>query len=78
MGRVSFPVMSTLPAPPDPAEPVETPFADAASPFKRTEVPAFGPPPPRPLAPPAQSTWITYRSQINFGLAMLAYLALNL
>ena len=74
LGRVSFPVVSTLPAPPDPAEPVETPFADAASPFKRTQVPVFGPPPARPLAPPAQSTWITYRSQINFGLAMLAYL----
>ena len=31
------------------------------------------PPPPRPAAP-AQSTWVTYRSQINFGLSMLAYL----
>ncbi len=54
--------------------PVETPFADAASPFKRTEVPVFGPPPAHPVRPPVQSTWITYRSQINFGLAMLAYL----
>jgi hypothetical protein len=69
--------MSTVPAPPDPTQPVETPFADAASPFKRTEVPlpVFGPPPAHPLGPaPAQSTWVTYRSQINFGLAMLAYL----
>ncbi len=66
--------MSTQPAPPDPNEPVETPFADAASPFKRTEVPVFGPPPRQPLRPPVQSTWVTYRSQINFGLAMVAYL----
>jgi hypothetical protein len=32
------------------------------------------PPPPQPLRPPAPTTWTTYRSQINFGLAMLAYL----
>lgn len=67
--------MSTVPAPPDPAQPVETPFADAASPFRRTEgpMPVFIPPPPT-AQPPAQSSWVTYRSQINFGLAMLAYL----
>ncbi len=67
--------MSTQPAPPDPAEPVETPFADAASPFKRTHAPpVFMPPPPQSLKPPAPTTWATHRSQINFGLAMLAYL----
>jgi hypothetical protein len=68
--------VSTQPAPPDPAEPVETPFADAASPFKRTHAaqPVFVPPPPQHMKPPAQTTWTTYRSQINFGLAMLAYL----
>jgi hypothetical protein len=67
--------VSTQPAPPDPAEPVETPFADAASPFKRTHAPpVFMPPPPQSLRPPVQTTWTTYRSQINFGLAMLAYL----
>jgi hypothetical protein len=68
--------VSTVPAPPDPTQPVETPFADAASPFKRTaagEAPVYMPAPPRP-APPAQSTWVTYRSQINFGLAVVAYL----
>ncbi len=67
--------MSTVPAPPDPSQPVETPFADAASPFKRTSaaMPVYMPPPPRP-ATPAQSTWVTYRSQINFGFSMLAYL----
>jgi hypothetical protein len=53
--------------------PVQTPFADAASPFKRTEVPVFPGPPPE-LRPPPQSTWIVYRTQINLGLAMLAYL----
>ena len=69
--------MSTQPAPPDPTAPIETPFADAASPFKRTSapLPVFASPPSAPLRPPAaQSTWVTYRSQINFGLAMLAYL----
>src|SRR4051794_37182764 len=73
---VSFRDVSTLPAPPDPTQPVETPFADAASPFKRTSAPTpvFGPPPAPPLQPPTQSTWDSYRSQINFGLAMLAYL----
>lgn len=67
--------MSTVPAPPDPTQPVETPFADAASPFKRTNaaIPVYMPPPPRPV-PPGQSTWVTYRSQINFGFAMVAYL----
>jgi hypothetical protein len=67
--------VSTVPAPPDPTTPVETPFADAASPFKRTNAPApvYMPAPPRP-APPAQSTWIVYRSQINFGFSMVAYL----
>jgi hypothetical protein len=77
LGGLSFRVVSTQPAPPDPAEPVETPFADAASPFKRTkvgEVPVFGPPPPQPARASIQSSWVTYRSQINFGFAMLAYL----
>ena len=33
-----------------------------------------GPPPSAPLPPATQSSWVTYRSQINFGFAMLAYL----
>lgn len=39
-------------------------------------LPVFaGPPPQTPLAPaPQLSSWIVYRTQINFGLAMLAYL----
>jgi hypothetical protein len=73
-----LPVVSTVPAPPDPTQPIETPFADAASPFKRTETnlpaPVFIPPSPsRPVALP-QSHWVTYRSQINFGLAIVAFL----
>src|SRR5437867_13184660 len=71
-------VVSTQPAPSETAsQPLETPFADAASPFKRTEVPLpvfAGPPPQAPLPPATQSSWVTYRAQINFGLAMLAYL----
>jgi hypothetical protein len=57
--------------------PLDSPFADAASPFKRTEAPMpvfAGPPPETPLQPAAQSTWQIYRSPINLGLAMLAYL----
>ena len=71
-------VVSTQPASRETAnQPLETPFADAASPFKRTEAPLpvfAGPPPQTPLAPPAQSSWVLYRTQINLGLAMLAYL----
>ena len=38
-------------------------------------MPVFaGPPPSAPLPPATQSSWVTYRSQINFGFAMLAYL----
>ena len=70
--------MSTYPAPSETSQqPIETPFADAASPFKRTEVPPpvfAGPPPQVPLAPGVISSWIVYRTQINFGLALLAYL----
>jgi len=71
-------VVSTQPAASETSEqPVQTPFADAASPFRRTEVPPAvfaGPPPQVPLAPPVVSVWIVYRGQINFALAMLAYL----
>ena len=70
--------MSTQPAPSDTAsQPLETPFADAASPFKRTEAPLpvfAGPPPQAPLPPATQSSWVIYRTQINIGLAALAYL----
>src|SRR5580704_5821221 len=49
---------------PNPAEaPIDPLSTHPASPFLRTEAPA-----------PAASTWVLYRSQIEFGLAMLAYL----
>src|SRR5258708_14400686 len=53
--------------------PIEPLYTHPASPFLRTESTA----PARidMTVPPAfQSTWVTYRSQIEFGLAMLAYL----
>jgi hypothetical protein len=61
----------------DPAEaPVDPLFTHPASPFIRTEVPtpvALGLP-PTPVQTPANSTWVVYRTQIEFGLALLAYL----
>jgi hypothetical protein len=62
----------------NPAEaPIDPLSTHPASPFLRTEVPdpvAFASPPnPMQLAP-ASSTWVLYRTQIEFGLAMLAYL----
>jgi hypothetical protein len=63
---------------PDPAEaPVDPLFTHPASPFLRTEVPApvAFPSPPHPVPTPAiYSTWVIYRTQIEFGLALLAYL----
>ena len=52
--------------------PIDPVFSHAASPFIRTET-------PNPVAfdsPPAlmASTWITYKTQIQFGFAILAYL----
>ena len=77
-GKLPVVVSTTQPAPSETSEqPVQTPFADAASPFRRTEVPPSvfaGPPPATPLAPPVVSSWILYRTQINFGFAMLAFL----
>ncbi len=69
--------MTPEPPPTDPTEaPVEPLYTHPASPFFRTES-GFPSPPmarPGPPPPPQQSTWITYRTQIEFGLAMLAYL----
>jgi hypothetical protein len=72
-------------APPDhnPTQPpVEPLYTHPASPFTRTE--SNIPPQvaavarsPRPQQP-AQSTWVIYRSQIEIGLALLAYLMLLL
>jgi hypothetical protein len=51
-----------------PAEPL---YTHPASPFVRTEAPE---PVSMQALPAVQSTWNTYRLQIEFGLAMLAYL----
>lgn len=63
-----------------PAAPADTPvdplYSHAASPFVRTEAPppvAFASPPDGPVFLPL-STWTTYKTQIQFGLAILAYL----
>ncbi|HEY2599783.1 MAG TPA: hypothetical protein VGJ79_15030 [Candidatus Dormibacteraeota bacterium] len=70
-------------APPDhnPTQaPVEPLYTHPASPFLRTEanippqVAAVGGP-PKPHRP-ALSTWVIYRSQIEIGLALLAYMML--
>lgn len=65
--------MSDAPPEQDPAQPpVEPLYTHPASPFVRTETP--------PMVtgvsaqPPVQSTWITYRAQIEIGLALLAYM----
>ena len=57
---------------PDPTEaPIEPLYTHPASPFVRTETPLQV---DMPALPAAQSSWVTYRTQIEFGLAMLAYL----
>lgn len=59
---------------PDPAEsPIEPLYTHPASPFVRTSASAIAR--VETIGPPsAPSTWVTYRLQIEFGLAMLAYL----
>jgi hypothetical protein len=66
--------MSEKQANPDPPEaPIEPLYTHPASPFLRTEsnAPAHV---EMPALPAVASTWVTYRTQIEFGLAMLAYL----
>lgn len=68
--------MSDQPAAIPAESPVDPLSSHAASPFERTEAPAavaFASPPDfqAVLAP---STWGTYKAQIQFGLAILAYL----
>ena len=64
------------PAPPADA-PVDPLFTHAASPFVRTEAPApvafASPPAGEPVFDPMM-TWVTYKTQIKFALAILAYL----
>src|ERR1700674_3468028 len=63
---------------PNPAEtPIDPLSTHPASPFLRTEAPtpvAFASPPTPLQVVPVSSTWVLYRTQIEFGLAMLAYL----
>jgi hypothetical protein len=63
---------------PNPGEaPVDPLFTHPASPFIQTEAPApvaFGSPPDQTPTAPIYTTWVTYRTQIEFGLTMLAYL----
>ena len=59
---------------PDPTEaPLEPLYTHPASPFLHTDTSAPAHVEMQAL-PPVQSTWVTYRTQIEFGLAMLAYL----
>ena len=63
-------------SPPPADDPVDPLFSRAASPFVRTEAPApvaFASPPEGPQIS-LTSTWVTYKTQIQFGLAILAYL----
>jgi hypothetical protein len=69
--------MSDAPPEQDPAQvPVEPLYTHPASPFMRTEsnIPPQVAGIPGPPPAPVQSTWITYRSQIEIGLALLAYM----
>ena len=56
--------------------PVEPLYTHPASPFMRTEsnLPPVVSDRPAPPPRPVQSTWITYRAQIEIGLALLAYM----
>jgi len=61
---------------PFPDAPIDPLFSHAASPFVRTEVPtplAFESPPASPAITP-MSAWTTYKAQIQFAFALLAFL----
>ncbi|MHB8588863.1 MAG: hypothetical protein ACYDA0_08435 [Candidatus Dormibacteraceae bacterium] len=70
--------MTEQPPGPNPADaPIDPLSTHPASPFLRTEAPAplaFASPPSPNQQVPIYSTWVLYRTQIEFGLAMLAYL----
>jgi len=64
------------PASPPAEAPIDPLFTHAASPFIRTEVPAlvaFASPFSGPAFTP-MSTWITYKTQIQFAFALVAFL----
>ena len=59
---------------PDPTEPpIEPLYTHAAAPFVRTAASAIEHVEMQPQQP-TQSTWVIYRTQIEFGLVVLAYL----
>lgn len=63
-----------IPPPPPSDAPVDPHFTHPASPFIRTEAPdpvAFGSPAP---GQGVASTWVVYRSRIELGLAIVAYM----
>jgi len=68
-------VSEQTPAPPADA-PIDPLYTHAASPFVRTEVPApvafASPPSGRAITP--MSSWVTYKSQIQFAFAVVAFL----
>ena len=67
--------MSDAPPEQDPVQaPVEPLYTHPASPFVRTETPPMVAGVSGPAQSPVQSTWVTYRSQIEIGLALLAYM----
>ena len=68
--------MSDAPPEQDPPQaPVEPLYTHPASPFVRTETPPMvDGVSPGPAQSPVQSTWVTYRAQIEIGLALLAYM----
>lgn len=64
------------PAQPPAEAPIDPLFTHAASPFLRTEAPtpaAFASPPPEAALTPS-SPWSTYKTQIQFAFAILAFL----
>jgi len=67
-------VAEQFPSPPPAEAPVDPLFTHAAAPFIRTEAPtpvAFASP---PILAGLPANWVTYKVQIQFGLAFLAYL----
>src|SRR5712692_3227057 len=64
------------PASPPTEAPIDPLYSHAASPFIRTETPtpgAFASPPSGPAITP-MSTWVTYKAQIQFAFAIVAFL----
>jgi hypothetical protein len=69
-------VSEEYPASPPPDVPIDPLFSHAASPFIRTEAPTpvVFDSPPAVAGLMSAATWVTYKTQIQFGFAILAYL----